>query len=310
MAATRKQFGRSLILELGDTRIESIFPRRGMRVSFAVERDKTEIPNNCELAIWNLSRSTRSAIEQARELTCRLSAGYGPEPGQLFYGIVALAESKKDPNTGDWVLRVSAGDGQDKYGSAKISNAFARGTPVATVLKALVQATGLGVGNASQLTGLALPSGATELETAYVAHGAAVFELQVFADSLGLDWSFQDGQFVGAKNGEPYTSSGPLLSSKPGQETGLLEASLDAYGNVSGRAMLLEDLLPGVAFRVDGERAQGDFVCSATNHAGDTHDEQLWHVGFHGIPLGATSDNLLPPKQEANTQPTSTALVG
>lgn len=289
----KEQFGRTFLVELGDLRLEMKAPSPSLRVAFSIERDKTEIPNNIELAIWGLAPETRLRLGQSKELSCKLSAGYGDEPSLLFTGIVNRAESKFDKATGDTVLRVSAGDGQDKYESAKVSKSFSKGTSVHTVLKQLVAATGLGLGNVSQLTTVALDSGAKQLEGPYVAKGSAMFELQVFADSLGIDWSFQDGKFVGAKKGQPYSGEGPLLSAA----TGLIEAKLDKRGNVQGTALLLPDLIPGVAFRVEGTDATGDFVCVASTHAGDNYDEQNWTVEFHGIPLGALSEGLLPEKK-------------
>jgi hypothetical protein len=138
-----------------------------------------------------------------------------------------------------------------------------------------------------------------------MAHGSAVFELQVFADSLGIDWSFQDGQFVGAKKGQPYNGEGPLINAS----TGLIDARLDEFGNVEGTALLLSDLIPGVAFRVEAERATGDFVCVATTHSGDNFDEQNWTVEFHGIPLGALSDGLLPEQAAEDDTPTAPSTV-
>jgi len=303
--ADQTQFGRVFTVELGDLKLEAKPGADALRVAFSIERDKTEIPNNVELAIWNLNKETRARLEQEKELSCRVSAGYGDEPSQLFVGIVTRVESQRDRTTGDVTLRVSAGDGQDKYSTSEVSQSFAKGTSVHQVLKALIAATGLDAGNVSQLTDVALPSGATELEGPYVAHGSAVFELQVFADSLGLDWSFQDGQFVGAKKGQPYQGEGPLLSA----ETGLIEARLDERGNVEGSALLLPDLIPGTAFRVESEKATGDFVCVATIHAGDNFDAQNWTVQFHGIPLGALSDGLLPVKTTEDTTPSAASIV-
>jgi hypothetical protein len=301
--ADKLQFGRVFTIELGDLRLEMRPPAPALRVAFSVERDKSEVPNNVELAIWGLSKETRSKLEQAKELSCRLSAGYGDEPSQIFTGIVTNVESTHERSTGDDILRVSAGDGQDKYSTNKVSKSFSKGTALLTVLKELVAATGLKPGNVSQLKDVALESGAKQLEGPYVAHGSAVFELQVFADSIGIDWSFQDGQFVGARKGQPYNGEGPLLTAK----TGLIEARLDKDGNVQGTALLLPDLIPGVGFRVEAERATGDFVCVATTHSGDNFDETNWTVEFHGIPLGALSDGLLPKKAEKES--TSAASI-
>lgn len=304
MAATRL-FGRSFVVELGDVRLEMKPPAASLRVAFSVERDKSEIPNNVELAIWNLSPATRARLEQLRELSCRIHAGYGENPPHLFTGIVTHVESTREPRSGDWMLRVSAGDGQDKYTKNRVNLSFAKGTPVHAVLRQLVAATGLQAGNLAQLTDVAFASGAKELETAYVAHGSAAFELQVFADSLGIDWSFQDGKFVGAVKGQPYGGQGPLLNAA----SGLLEARLDEYGNVEGRALLMADLIPGVGFQVETSRFKGDFVCVATVHTGDNFDEQNWTVEFHGIPLGATSDALFPAEKTEDATPSAASVV-
>ena len=176
----------------------------------------------------------------------------------------------------------------DLRGTA-ISQWIAAGIPLTTVLTQLVTATGQGIGNAQQLSSIALASGSKVLEGAYVAHGSAVRELQVFCDSVGLDWSFQDNQFMGAPIGKPYRADGPLLS----PQTGLTYAMLDRRGNVEGKALLLPDLIPGVGFRTDSDSVTGDFIANQTTHEGDNYDEGRWHVVFHGIPLGATSDGLV-----------------
>lgn len=303
--ADKRQFGRVFVIEIADLKLEMRPPAPALRVAFSIERDKTEIPNNVELAIWNLAPETRARLEQQPEMTCRVQAGYGDDPSQLFTGVVTHVESTWDNRSGDWILRVSAADGQDKYQSSKVSRSFAKGTSVHRVLQELVAATGLASGNVSQLSDVAFANGARELESAYVAQGSAIFELQVFADSLGIDWSFQDGQFVGAKKGQPYAGQGPLITSS----TGLIDARLDEHGNVEGTALLLPDLLPGVGFRVEAERFSGDYVCVATTHSGDNFDETNWTVQFHGIPLGATSDGLLPQQTKEDTTPTASAVL-
>ncbi len=305
--AEQRQFGRVFVIELGDLKLEMRPPAPALRVKFLVERDKTEIPNNVELAIWNLSPAVRAKLEQERELSCRVQAGYGDEPSQIFTGIVGRIDVVQDRRNGENVTRVSAGDGLDKYQNSKVSETFAKGTSVHKVLEKLIAATGLKKGNVSELANVvAMPSGATELELFYVAHGSAMFELQVFADSLGIDWSFQDGQFVGARRGQPYNSEGPLLS----PATGLLDVRLDERGNVEGSALLLADLLPGVAFRVESDEVNGDFICVATEHSGDNYNESDWTVSFHGIPFGATSDGLLPEKtKEEDKAPTAASTV-
>src|SRR5262245_65402487 len=102
--ADKRQFGRVFIIEIGDLKLEMRPPAPALRVAFSIERDKTEIPNNVELAIWNLAPATRARLEQQREMVCRVQAGYGDEPSQLFTGVVSRVESEWDNRSGDWML--------------------------------------------------------------------------------------------------------------------------------------------------------------------------------------------------------------
>lgn len=288
-----EQFGRRATLELGDLKIEQKPFTRGLRFSFSVSRDKTEIPNSAEVQIWGLATEERQRLESQTELTCRISAGYGETPGQIFFGVVQHAETIRDG--ADRILRVDLDEeGGNEYMSKEVAYAAAKGTPLKTILQALIGATGQKLGNASQLSPAFLSSGSTVTESGFVAHGSAVFELNLFCRACGIDWSFQDGQFTGAIRGQAYRKDGPLF--RP--DTGLIDVRLDRRGNVEGKALLTPDLRPGVGFRVESERVTGEFIASATTHEGDNYDEGRWHVVFHGIPFGATSDGLLPEKKK------------
>jgi hypothetical protein len=288
-----EQFGRRATLELGDIKIEQTPFFRGMRFSFTVERDKTEMPNSAEVRIWGLSAETRQRLEAQLDLTCRITAGYGDAPGEIFFGVVQDAESIRDG--ADQILRVQLDEeGGNEYLSKEVAYAAPKGTSLKTVLTSLITATGMKQGNASKLSPKFLASGSAALESGFVAHGSAVFELNLFCRSCGIDWSFQDGQFTGAILGEAYRQDGPLFS----PTTGLVEVRLDRRGNVEGKALLTPDLRPGVGLRVESDKVTGDFVCSATTHSGDNYDEGNWHVTFYGIPYGATSDGLLPEKKK------------
>lgn len=294
---TVEQWGRAASVELGDVKIVQTSFQMGMHFSFSVERDKTEIPNSAEVKIWGLSADTRQRLERQNELTCRIFAGYGDSPGQLFFGVVQDAETIRDG--ADRILRVTMDEeGGNEYLTKEVALSFAKGTPLSAVLSKLIAATGQKLGNAQQLSDLAfLASGAKVLESAYVAHGSAVFELQLFCRAIGLDWSFQEGQFTGAKLGQAYRTDGPLFRA----DTGLIDVRLDRRGNVEGKALLTPDLFPGVGFNVESDQVNGNFVCYGTTHEGDNYDEGSWHVSFHGLPYGATSDGLMPEKKKDAT---------
>lgn len=291
---TVEQWGRAATIELGDIKIVQEPFRRCMRFSFSVERDKTEMPNSAEVKIWGLNSETRQRLERQNELTCRITAGYGDSPGQIFFGVVQDAGTIRDG--ADRILRVTLDEeGSTEYMTKEVALAIPKGTSLSSVLAQLIGATGQKLGNAHQLSNLAfLASGATALESAYVAHGSAVFELTLFCRAIGVDWSFQNGQFCGARAGEAYGKTGPLFRS----DSGLIETRLDRRGNVEGKALLSPDLFPGVGFNVESDQVNGDFITYGTLHEGDNYDEGRWHVVFHGLPYGATSDGLMPEKKK------------
>ncbi len=289
------QFGRVCIIQVGEFEFTSSLDAPGLRMAFTIERDKTAIPNSAEISIWNLSEGVRNNLESTEDLVCKVTAGYPDNEGLLFHGYAADVQSVRDDTSATWVLQIAAGDAEDKYGNSKVELNFAAGTPVHTVLKKLVAATGVGKGNVDKLASLALPDGATALEAPAAFYGSAMFELQTFCESLGLDWSIQDEQFLAAPNGEPYIGEGPLIS----PDSGLIGSpTVDKAGVVSGVALLNPKLTPGVGFRLESKKITGDHIVSASTHVGDTFDPKAWLVHWNALPVGVTSEGLLPPKKD------------
>jgi hypothetical protein len=146
-------------------------------------------------------------------------------------------------------------------------------------------------------------------------HGNAVEELTYFLRSAGLEFSIQNGkiQFVKIGQGVP-NSKGPVLSPETGL-VGSVELSRekcsdltrkapkrkktesevadflagkaedpDMVTTIEGKCLLNPRLVPGVPFRVDSETVQGEFLCCAIRHIGDSRGND-WFTEFRGIPL-------------------------
>ena len=270
-----EQFGRQYKLQIDDLLIQG-----GLRVVFDVQRDRRHTPNNAELAVFNLGADHRGALEEKRERTCSLSAGYD-DPQEIFLGIVRDAQTER--NGPDLITRISAGDNEANFNDKKIDRTFRKGTPVLTVLKTLVTAAGIGRGNLDTLNPATakLRSSARKLNRAMTFDGKAATELLLFCRSLGLEYSVQSGALQVFVAGAPTTQGGPLIA----PETGLVGApSVDDDGAVTGTALLLPDLVPGVLFTLRSERVSGPFVAVKTRHYGDTHGNE-WYVEFQGDPL-------------------------
>lgn len=314
-------FRRGFRVTLQDKQFGSEGQLRPLTFSFSVQRDKTFTPNNCNILLYNLSADTRAELEQLSGgfgqgtaaatkthihttrptkkprkpkagvaqapqdagVTVRLEAGYGDHIGQIFFGVLRKVSSwRKGP---DWLTQISGGDAEHSITMARISQTFPKGTPVTSVVRALVKTLAVGDGglqntlNALSTTGI-LGAGTT-LQKALTMHGDSATELEQFMRSCGFEWSIQDGAFYAGPAGTPtFPGEGPLLT----PETGLVdEPQIDRYGNVVGKSLLNPDLLPGRVFRVESSRVSGSYLCSKTQHRG-TSDGQDWFVEWVGTP--------------------------
>lgn len=237
---------------------------------------------------------TKAGVAQASDefgVTVRLEAGYGDSPGQLFFGVLRKVSSWQDGQNAAWLTQISGGDGEHSIATAKLSKTFVKGTPVTSVVRALVGALpGVGAGslNATLLalsTG-GLLSGGTKLQTPLTIHGDVATALEDVLRSCGYEWSIQDGAFYAGAVGEPtLPGDGPVLT----PETGLLGTpQIDKNGKLVGKCLLQPDLIPGKVFRVESSRVTGNYICIKTQHKGDTTGEE-WTTEFVGSPPAKNS---------------------
>lgn len=276
-------FRRSFRVTVGSKQFGSANELRPLRFAFSVERDHTKVPNNASVTLWGLNDDTRAELEERSAtpggVPVRVEVGYGTDLGQIFLGGLRRVASWRDAP--GWVTEVSGGDGEHEIVTAKVSQTFKAGTPVSSVLAALVKALGTGVGNLSSLSATGFDAGGTTLQKDLAMRGDAAQALEQFCRSLGIRWSIQDGVFFAAKVGDAFApGKGPLLT--PG--TGLLETpGVDKDGKVSGLCLMNTDLLPGRVFRVESDRITGNFVAEQTHHFGESSGQE-WYTEFVGTP--------------------------
>lgn len=311
-------FRRSFRVTLQDKEFGSFDVPRPLSFSFSVQRDNTMTPNNVNLMFTNLSEETRAHLEQlsggfgqgsvaraptrlssakrkaskkgaaappqdAQGVTVRLEVGYGDNLGQIFFGVLRKVSSWQRGT--EWLTQISGGDGEHAVQTAKISKTFVAGTPLTSVVRELVGTLRVGEGGlnntlvALQATGYL--SGGNKLQKALTLHGDSMTALEQVMRSCGFEWSIQDGNFYAGPAGvATVPGEGPLLT----PATGLLEApQIDKRGFVVGKALLNPDLLPGKVFRVESSRVTGSFVCTKTQHRGDSSGAD-WIVEFIGRP--------------------------
>lgn len=271
-------------MTVGTKQFGSVDVERPISFSFSVDRDTTAVPNSANVTLWNLNADTRADLESLATsspggVPVRVEAGYGDRIGQIFFGgLRRVASWREGP---DWVTELSGGDGEKQIVSARINRTFAKGTPVAAVLRALVGQLGVDTGGLSSLAAQGFKVGGTKIPRAFSARGDAAQALEGFCRGLGLRWSVQDGAFFAAPNGEPFApGEGPMFSA----ETGLIETpTVDKDGKVNGISLINSDLIPGRVFRVESARVTGNFVCTACHTYGES-DGPTWYVEFEGTP--------------------------
>ncbi len=314
MANSEELFGRSFRVTLQDKEFGSFDVPRPLSFSFSVQRDKTITPNNCNLLFYNLSEDTREHLAQLSGgfgqgkkgkapvlgkkkkpkkgvafapqtdgVTVRLEAGYGENVGQLFFGVLRRVSSWQQGE--HWLTQISGGDAERSITTAQISKSYVKGTPITSIVRELVATMGVGEGTLTNtLRALEVGgflAGGSKLEKGLTFHGDSATALEQLMRSCGFEWSIQDGAFyAGPAGSATVPGTGPLFT----VGTGLLGTPhLDKDGQVVGKALLTADLIPGRVFRVESSRVNGSFVCSKTQHKGDTYGGE-WTVEFTGKP--------------------------
>lgn len=270
---------------------------------FKTERHTHRSPNTAEIQIFNVSPDTRAAIEGAArpfsrpgtprseipDGVVRLAAGYGDDPAQVFRGDVRVAWTEWPTNV-DSVVCVSARDGGHAYTEARVSRAYAAGTPIVSVVRDVIRAMEIGEGNLSEFsTAFALRSGRTTLAGPFVAHGRAHVILSALVRAGGLRWSVQSGALQLQRQGEALASRSVVLDAS----TGLVGAptwdergrrTRGRRGRATVQCLIQPGLDPGRRVRVDSDTVSGDFEIRKVTLTGDTRATE-WFADLELRPI-------------------------
>lgn len=210
-------FQRAYKLNIGGVEIDASkgVGLSALRITFSIERNLKRHPNNCELAVYNLTRAHRADFAKASDVRVRLEAGYVGDLGVIFDGDLRSARSRREGS--DHVTSVSGGDGQKRLRSARLNKTFAAGTPVATVISELGKALGVGTGNLRDFADARLANGSKTLTRSLTLAGPVFDEMEHLTRSCGLRWSVQDSALQLRFEGLPVGDrQGPLLRKDSG----------------------------------------------------------------------------------------------
>jgi len=294
---SQRLFGRAWKFQVDDLDLSSL------DIEFKILRSIKNVPNKCEMTIWNLSPGHRAQFLKRNRpdanpkhlfgIPVQIQAGYQDQLSVLFSGDLRELASMRDGT--DWKTVLSGEDGGRAFREGRVNRTFAKGTPVSAVLVACAESMGLGFGNTADFeAGAQIEHVGTKLPHAMTLSGSASHALTRITHSIGLTWSVQAGALQLMRKGQPLR----LPAIRLGPDTGLLdspEAAIDAsvsLGNVQQfapggkpktvkhkpkdtgilkvRSLLIPGLVPGRQVFLDSEAFRGHYVICEVEYTGQT----------------------------------------
>ena len=255
-------------LQVGTVLITPGAGRIPLDIAFEVTKDSTRAPNTAAIQVYNLSPARRASITTPVQIS--LKAGYKDLTSTIFVGRARDIGSNpgifSQRSDTDVITTFEAKDGGTGYTNGRIETSFGAGVPILTVLKAAVEALGVGLGNLES-TALTLTGGADNYPEGTVLSGPARNEVNRVVSSCGLRWSIQDGNFQLQRGSQPVETRAITLS----PSTGLIGSpSKGADSKVNAQAMLIPGLYPSRVVVLESTTHEGNYQVKSVRYVGDT----------------------------------------
>jgi len=267
-----RAFRRSWSVTIGQTRVTSGDEGVELAVRFEVEKSLEREPNRAVVRVANLRPDRRQQLEQLEEPQISIRAGYVDLDDVIFTGDARDIWSEVD-GADAWVV-VEAEDGGRSYRTADLDQSFAPNTPVVSVLLAVCDAMGVGIGNARSVAAAAeLDSAGSLLAGGIVLSGPAWRSLDRLCRSCSLSWSVQAGVLQLRRAGQPAETRAILLSPSTGLIGSPTRGKRDertrkvAY---SARSLIVPGLYPGRVVQIESTAINGAFLCRRVGFFGDS----------------------------------------
>lgn len=257
-----------------ETRIE------GLRTTFTVEKTAASAANTCTISIYNLSESTRTALDP-NDLRIQLFAGYSGYLKRIASGdLLSTFDSLQTVKQGaDWITTFKVYDGGLDLTKKTASASFKKGTPWQTIVKTLFGT----FTNSTQPTDFSLISGNTQTATTFDGQTSGL--LDQIARSLGFEWTIQDDEiFINKPDVFTPSDTIPLIT----PESGLIETVRRVPTGITFKSLLNSEIIAGRQVRVDSRETKGEFRVYKLVHEGDTHG-QSWFTTVEALNNGERS---------------------
>ena len=301
-------FGRSYFFDFIGKNDEFSVRITGLRMSFEIEKNLTELPNPARFSVYNMKPAHREQIEEP-EIYCSLNAGYGESPELIFMGSVVDAYSVNQGT--DVVTHLEVRDGflnwRDEIATVSFAPREAKAKTLEKNTNQYASAKNILTYAAQQLR---LPVRfdptlvAYEFKNGFSYYGAAREVVARVCKAAGYRWSIQNNVLMIMSSLWSVTDSGIYISSDTGmigsperlrrsakqtakvkdEETGKNTRVSTARPKFDGwriTSLLRPTLLPGDYFIVkaknDPFKNEKTLKATQVRHAGDTHSD-LWHT--------------------------------
>jgi hypothetical protein len=251
----------------------------GLRVQFKVEKTDKPEPNTLDLAVYNLSETTRRSIQKAG-VKVIVEAGYAGTIQQIYSGDARYVNSVRQ--NADWVTKIQCGDGEKHYSTARTNESFAPGTKMQDVAQKLIKDMKLGAGNVlAKLKSGNVKDAVSEFMNGLTVSGKSSTEFDKMMKAAGLTWSIQDGELQVTEPGAATDESIVVLSSS----TGLIGSpEVGEKGIIKVKSLLQPGIKPARRIDIQSESIKGLFRPEKVMHTGDTHGPE-WYTESEVKPL-------------------------
>ncbi|MDT4851108.1 hypothetical protein FQZ97_852780 [compost metagenome] len=275
---------RLLVGKGGQKGIEIVPP---IRITFDVEKDAEEEPNDHKIRIYNLNADSRKALEEPG-LRCVLYAGYAEEDGPLLMaaGSVVFAYTKFEQP--DVVTELIVKDGHVELRDTAVSIGLGPGAQASHIVRDIARQMGLPLVMAEDLPDRRWQQG-------FSFYGAARTALHKVTQGTGLEWSIQNQQLQVVQRRGTTRRQAVVLAA----DTGLLgfpertreaarekakvrdKTTGDDVNLVSARqqrdgwrvtSLLLPTINPGDLVKLESRSVEAFQRVEALRHTGDSED--------------------------------------
>lgn len=266
----------------------------GLDAEFNVEKSIRSEPNKCELKIYNLSESNRSALKSHKRVKVDISAGYyGTLNSQndiasleknflIFHGDATVIYSTK--NGPDWITTIATSDGLNAIQESRLNQSYKAGKVVKDITKDLV---GKLLENTSQavenvMAGESFQEGFDDaINHTYVSQGEVYKQLQSMFKKRDRSGFFLDGTFYVLKPTQ-YLGQTPInLETETGM-VGSPEATNEGYIRV--RSLIRPEFNPGYRVQLNSRDFKGIYRIERLTYNGSTFGND-WYAEIEAKPL-------------------------